>query len=276
MKHDFNKNKRKRTRHFKKKNKKSLKFLVPFTKLALKAAMVAGFIFLSGVALKALYKNFQKVEYFYVKKMVFKGCEKSKESDLYKLSGLDEKTSMISLDLNKLSRNIQRHPWVKSVSVKKQLPDRIMVGINEREPVAMVNLDNLYYVDSGSVVFKRLEKGDSTDFLVITGLTQEEAFSDDEDDKALLSDALSLIEMLKERKTFSDKDISEINLDSVRGITLFTYNGAMPIKVGHNFSHDRFNKLLRVMKELKKKSLLAEYIDIDYDKKVVVKIAANG
>jgi len=37
---------------------------------------------------------------------------------------------------------------VRSVSVRKAFPDRLVVRIEERRPVAMVNLDALYYVDA--------------------------------------------------------------------------------------------------------------------------------
>ncbi|MFC1855712.1 cell division protein FtsQ/DivIB, partial [Thermodesulfobacteriota bacterium] len=83
------------------------------------------------------------------------------------------------------------------------------------------------------------------------------------------------IEMLKERSSFSEKDISEINLNPDTGMTLFTYNSALPVKLGFDFSDDRFERLEMVFSELKKRSFMPEYIDLGYDNKVVVKVASN-
>ena len=276
MWHDVKKTQRRRTRHFQKRNPVTLRHFVPVFKFGIKLALFAGLMFLGTLACKGVYKKLLKAEYFYVNKMVFKGCEKADENKLYKISGVGNDTSMFSLDLRELAGNIKKDPWVKSVSVKKQLPDKLYVGITEREPIAIVNIKNLYYVDEDGVVFKKLSKGDDTNFLVITGLPKETAFGNSGESEELLSEAIALINMLEERDNFSGSDVSEINIDTMKGITLFTYKNATPIKIGFDFTHKRFDKLSRVLKELKRKSLTAEYIDIDYDKRVVVKLAVEN
>lgn len=276
MKKNLKKKPIRRTRHFKKKNPMTFKRLLPLLKTSLKVAALLALVLSSDFLFNKVYQRLEKVSYFHVRKMVFRGCENSKEKDLYKISSVTNTSSMLSLDLNKVAWNIEKHPWVKKVSIKKQLPEKLLVGIKEREPVAMLNLDNLYYVDAEGVVFKKVESGDDTDYLVITGLSEKDAFSKKDEDKRLLVKSIELINMLKERDTFSDRDVSEMNLDENNGITLFTYDNAMPIKIGFDFSNKRFDKLLRVMKELKEKSLKAEYIDIDYDERIVVKIATSA
>ena len=44
----------------------------------------------------------------------------------------------------------------------------------EREPVAVVNIGCLYYLDSNGELFKPLTEGDRLDFPVITGITDED------------------------------------------------------------------------------------------------------
>lgn len=273
---DVKKTQRRRTRHYKKRNPVTVRHFVPYFKFTVKAALFAGVLFLGSVTFDALYSKLLTVEYFYVQEMIFSGCEKANEDDLYEISGVDHSTSMLALDLKELTKKIKRHPWVKDVAVKKQMPDKVYIGIKERKPVAIVNIDNLYYVDSDAVVFEKLKKGDPTDFLLITGLTEETAFSASGESKDLLKEAVALVRLLSERDTFTDAEVSEINLNADKGITLFTYKNAIPIKVGFRFSHERFDKLDRVFAELKRRSITPEYIDIDYDKRVVVKVADPG
>jgi cell division protein FtsQ len=276
LKRDFKRKQIRRTKHFKRKNPLTFKDVVSAIKISLKIAAALGLVFFSGVLCEKAYQKLEDVSYFHIKRIAFKGCVKSNEDDLYELSGVNKKSSMFFVDLKNLAQKIEKHSWVKDVSVKKRMPDKLFIGVKEREPIAMINLDTLYYVDEGGIIFKKLEKGDDTDFPVITGLDKGSVFNKkNRNSKRLIARAINLIDMLKERDLFSDKDISEINLDAERGVTLFTYDNAMPIKVGFEFSHDRFDKLLRVFEEIREMALKAEYIDIDYDERVVVKVAAN-
>ena len=275
MKGDYKRKKVRRTKHFVKRNRLKLTDIVPALKSGVKGLMIISAASLVILMCGYLFNILKDSSYFHVRKMIFKGCENAKEEDLCKLSGVIGKESLFSVDPREIAKNISRHPWVKEASVKKQFPDKLNVYVEEREPIAMVNLDNLYYIDKEGVIFKKLEKEDDTDYLIITGLNEEEAFSDDIDGKDNIFQAISLIDMLSKRGAFSDKNVSEINLCDDKGIILFTYNDAIPIKVGARFSNNRFDRLERVFKELKKKSIRPEYIDIDYDKRVVVKTAAN-
>jgi cell division septal protein FtsQ len=271
---DYKRKKIRRTKHFRKKNRLTFNDIVPAIKVGMKAFIAVGVVSAVLVLCGYLFNKLKDSPYFYVNKMVFKGCEKVKGEDLYKLSKVDGNTSIFSLDMKEIAKNISKHPWVKKISVKKQFPNKLNIYVEERRPIAMVNLDNLYYIDEEGVIFKKLEKEDDSDFLVITGLSEDKAFSDDMESKKNILGAISLINMLSQRETFSDKDVSEINLDESVGITLFTYNDAIPIKVGTFFSNKRFDGLERVLEELKKKSIRPERIDIDYDKRIVVKAGA--
>lgn len=275
MTRDYKRKKIKRTKHFKKRNRLKLQDIVPVLKTGIRGVMIICAVSLVLLLCGYLFSKIKDSSYFHVKKMVFKGCENSKEEDLCKISGVIGEKSLFSIDPMVIAKKISSHPWVKEAGVKKQYPDKLNVYVKEREPVAIVSLDNLYYIDKEGTIFKKLEKEDKTDYLVITGLSEEEAFSDNKDDKDKIFKAIDLIKFLSKRDTFSDKNVSEINLCEDKGITLFTYNEAIPIKVGTQFSKSEFDRLDRVFKELKKKSMKPEYIDIDYDKRVVVKVAAK-
>lgn len=273
---DYKKNNVKRTKHFKRKNPVTVKSFVPALKMLFKVSVICTAIAVAVFLGIKAQKSLNSSEYFYIKQMVFKGCGKAKEEELYKLADIDDRTNLLALDLNDVVVKILRHPWIKNVNIKKQYPDKLFIGIEEREPVAMVNLDNLYYVDIDGEIFKKLEQDDSRDFIVISGLSAQKAFSNNAEDKKLVNRAISLIKMLKQRKSFTDNDVSEILLDERLGITLFTYNSAIPVRVGFQFQNDRFDRLTRVLGELDKSEKVPEYIDIDYNQKVVVKVAANN
>ncbi len=273
---DYKTRKIKRTKHFKKKNTLTVKDLVPFIKFGFKVTFLALMVITGYLAWGQVSSRLKEAPYFQVRKMAFKGCVKVREDELYAQSGITDETNLFALDMKELAANMTKHPWVKKVAVKKQYPDRLIVTVEEREPVAMVNLDRLYYIDEDGEVFKKVVKGDNTYYPVITGVSEYEAFSKRADDKKLIMKAISLIDMLQLRDDFTDKDISEINISEIDGLVLYTYRGALPVKVGHDISNKAFDRLVRVFKELDKMGVHSKFIDIDYDKRVVVRVETSS
>jgi len=77
-----------------------------------------------------------------------------------------------SVPAKEVARRLSGHPWVRSVSVRKSFPDRAGVRIEERTPVAMVNLDVLHYLDEEGRPFKRLTAYDPKNLAIVTGFSR--------------------------------------------------------------------------------------------------------
>jgi hypothetical protein len=81
------------------------------------------------------------------------------------------KRNIWAVPAGEVSRRLASHPWVRTVSVRKSFPDRLVVRIGEQRPVAMVNLDALWYVSDEGKPFKRLTAYDPKDLAIITGFS---------------------------------------------------------------------------------------------------------
>ncbi len=267
----------KRTKHYKKRHRITFKkdilpAILFFFKGVAAAAMLGGLLFLGHT----LYLKVKSSPYFYVRSVIFQGCDNASDKDLYALSGIKPNTSLLSMDAKVVSDKVANHPWVKRAITQKQLPNKLKIKVIEREPVAIVSLDGLYYLGESGVIFKKLEKADGADYIVVTGIKKSEAFSKKAKNRRKLTQVVKLIELLKSREVFNDKNVSEINLSRDNGITLYTYDGALSIKVGKSFSSGQFDRLVTILGKLKERDVSAERIDLDYDKRVVVKVMNNS
>ncbi len=129
-----------------------------------------------------------------------------------------------------IGRRLLTHPWVRSVSVRKVFPDRLVVRIEERKPAAMVNLDALYYVDEEGTIFKRLTAYDPKNFPIVTGFSRGELTARD---AVTLQNLRKTLELL--RCTDSGvlrQNISEVHFDAQEGYTLVTRDSGLQLKIG--------------------------------------------
>ena len=114
------------------------------------------------------------------------------------------------------------------------------------------------------------------DLPVLTGLSLKEWKAKDPEARALLHQALDLLDLLERKKGFSLKDVSEVHMSKKDGLTLYTLDGGIPIRVGRGELEDKLNRLEKVMPDLRNKLKDVEYLLLDYQRRVVVKMKDSG
>jgi cell division protein FtsQ len=135
-----------------------------------------------------------------------------------------------SLSKEEIGRRILSHPFVREVVVRKAFPDKLVVSIEEREPVAMVNLDALYYVDERGDIFKRLTAYDAKDFPIITGFSRDDLASRD---PVTVRNLKRTIDLLRHAEAGTlNRNISEVHFDAQDGFTLVTRDFGLQLKIG--------------------------------------------
>jgi len=145
------------------------------------------------------------------------------------LSGVP-KGNIWSLSSGDIGKRLLSHPWVRSVSVRKSFPDRLVVRIEERKPAAMINLDTLYYVDEEGTIFKRLTAYDPKNFPIVTGFSRTELTARD---AVTLQNLKKTLELLRSTESgVLRQNVSEVHFDAQEGYTLVTRDTGLQLKIG--------------------------------------------
>ncbi len=194
-------------------------------------------------------------------------------NEVVEQAGVRRGDSMLGLRLRRIGEQLAKNPWIETVQVRRYFPHTISIEVVERDPVAVVNMGFLYYMDAKGEVFKPLTQGDSLNFPVITGVTEEDLTRDPKGTKEMLTGALALMNMLNKGSSFTLADVSEIHIDKGFGLTLFTAVGGVPVRLGKEGYETKLARFATVYGELKEQMVAVEYIDCDYLDKIIVKKA---
>ena len=219
------------------------------------------------------YQYFQRSVPVNVGEVTIMGCMNSAESELVNLANVDFKANLANLDLREISSRLAKHPWVEKAKVKRDWSRRaLIIEVQERIPQALILLDDLYLVDRHGEVFKKAEPKDQLDFPVLTGLGTREVRGRDPQAVNLVGQALELLGILGQKKIFTPRDVSEIHLSKQNGLTVFTLKGGVPIRLGSGGLADKIDRLEKVLPDLQPKIKEVEYVELNYPRKVVVKM----
>jgi cell division protein FtsQ len=207
--------------------------------------------------------------YFKLHNIVVTGVNDGLREELIRISGIKERGNLLSLDPATIKRNIERHPWIKSVFLKKEFPHTLYIKAEHEEAVAIVLLEErMRLMDSEGVIFKEVARDDCIDFPVVTGLS-----TGDKKNGEYLKRVASFLDALYIGDTpLSVKELSEVHVEEDGTLTI--YFNRLPFKVffgGDDFIR-KIDSLRRIIKHLRSAHRLyqARSIDLDYSDRAIV------
>ena len=212
-------------------------------------------------------------EHVIPRQVVVEGIDILSKDDVLHLMKLPVNVSSYDLDLTTIQQNILANSFVKSVVVRRDSPDRLLVDVTERTPAAILLSNGMFYVDEDGIVLPYLATTEKYDIPVITGLDSAKGIRSgmrltNQD----LLDALQIIRTAKEVSDGLAHSISEIRVRKGHDIVLYTADAGIPIIFGKG---DIAKKLVK-LDAFRRKFLQnisttdIQYIDIRFDDQVVV------
>jgi len=226
---------------------------------------------LAGGILYGSYRAIKTVTLFSLKSIEVSNARHLTRDEILGLAGVEMGKDLLRMNLKRMGEHILQNPWVETVQINRYFPDGLSIVITEREPVAIVNMGFIYYLDGKANVFKVLNQGDKLDFPIVTGFSEEALGSDPKGTREALEETCLLLKILRENGAFILADVSEIHYDKGYGFTLFTASGALPVKVGSGDFPAKVERFARIYRDLMVQLPSIHYIDLDYSDKIIVK-----
>lgn len=235
-----------------------------------------GVVYVSAIALfivtgLGFYKYLLTLSYFDIKEITIMGGDKVSTREIIRDSGINVGENLLSTDVNEVRNGVEKHPWIKKAEVRRLFPSELEISVLERVPVALIKFDDIYYIDGDGVVFERVASEDEISLPIITGVEMKEILEDDSSGSDGIFKALSFMEIFKKNNFNYIGEISEIRVDKINGLTLYTMNGAVKIDIGNGDFENRLYRLESIATNLKSGLNGVEFVDLDYEKKGVVR-----
>ncbi len=226
---------------------------------ALKVSVVIGIATTIAFCMVYAY-NFAIIDpYFQLNSTTVRGCEKVSEEAILEIAGIVPSMNILSMNLDRMKKRIRANPWVEDVFTGRELPNRLVVEIIERNAAAIIKKnEKLYIVDWNGEVFKGFQKGDAVDLPLLTGFYEGNRLKE-----KLLKKGLKLLHYLSRNRVFPGTgNVSEIMGNDIYGFTLIT-DERLLLELGFGNYNEKLRRLNQVMVELVKKDMGNVFLRID-------------
>ena len=148
------------------------------------------------------------------------------------LMGVGEHDNIFAIEPDELARSVQGDPWIARATVRRGLPDSLIVEVVENRPAVVVELGGLYLADATGKVFKRaaIERGEGVGLPIVTGLLREDYVERPDEVQESIRDALSVFALFQSGE--NRPTLGEIHLHPRHGTTLLTHDDAVAVRLG--------------------------------------------
>ncbi|HPD56841.1 MAG TPA: FtsQ-type POTRA domain-containing protein [Smithellaceae bacterium] len=232
--------------------------------ILLAAVLCCAFIYVYCLLLSATY--------FSIKETDVRGLKELTQKDILTLAEVKPAQNLLAINKKAIAKRVAENPWVKNIYVGRELPDRLVLELRERQPLTLLQIKNDFYlVDTEGDVFKKVNEGDETDLPVITGLdavgkTKEPYFSS----------ALKLVATLQNTRKYGYLgSVSEVNINEIFGLSVLTERGFY-LRLGTDGLESKLGKVKAVMADLEKKGMLKGLICFDLTDNSKITVQRKG
>jgi cell division septal protein FtsQ len=223
-----------------------------------------------------VYVHLLENSFFRVREVKIEGCRKIAPETLLSLIRMEGMPNLFTVSLSKVARRLESHPWIERVRARKVFPNKILIQVEERKPIAILQLEDLYYIDTKGVIFSSVGDRDEYNYPFLTGLTRQVLEKDPEEAKKLITKALELLRIVEKEKVPPLEEISEIQMEKIFGIHCFTRAEGVEVRMGWEHFGEKLKRLSLIWSDLQKRGFSAASIDCSDLKRMVVKKIPRG
>jgi len=238
--------------------------LVPLARVARRGLLPALVLGVLVAGATAAFRYVATGPYFRLRHVEVSGLSRVDEAELLVRAHLTMGvTDTLELDEDLVRESLERHPWIASARVRKQLPDRLRIAVTERRAVAVVLLDRPVLADPFATLFALPTRPADHDLPVVTGLRAAALRAGDEVESRRLKTALAAAREWRRQGLHEVEALSEVRPDPVMGLTLVTADNGTEVRLGHGELAGRIGRLKRVLQGVAERGRRAAYVLLD-------------
>ena len=250
----------------------------PSRKFKLLFKAVTGLVLIAGIGFgsRLVYNILCHSDFFQITAVKIHGNRMTSKEQISALSRIDIHSNLLAVNVAQVESVLESHPWIARAEVIRDWPNRLLIILQEKNPVALLNRDTgMFYLDNKGEIIAAVSPSQELDFPVITGL---ENFEFNTVPSGTIPEPLTEVYALlrlanRNNPILPEQNISEIHIADNGKLILYLLDRPFPIYLGSDGKiSTRYYRLVKILKDLYKTQEFSEvsYIRLDYQKDTIL------
>jgi cell division protein FtsQ len=186
-------------------------------------------------------------DFLAVEEIRVKGVRNIDTLRVLELAGVATGTSLLSIKPREISGRIGQTAWANGVRVRRLLPGTVLIAVEERKPIALVNTGEIGLVDPAGVLLP-LTAGQYLDLPLFSGLKDT---VDEQGIRRLTPESTGrmsrMMETLRQSKALTTGRISQVSFDTYDRIRLRLEALPVVVHIDETRLEESFSRLALLM-----------------------------
>jgi cell division protein FtsQ len=122
--------------------------VISFVKIAVIAVLVCGGAVFGAMRLRAWLESSPRLV---VRTIEIRGNVRTNKEEITRLSRLREGMRMLGVKPSQAEQAVLANSWIRRARVSRSFPDKVIIAVEERTPIALVNVGRICYLDDEGV-----------------------------------------------------------------------------------------------------------------------------
>lgn len=204
------------------------------------------------------------------------GTHNVPHAQVMEVLGGDIGRNIFFIPLTERKAQLEKIPWVESASVMRFVPNRLVVEIHERTPIAFARLGSrISLIDAGGTLMELPIGKQKYSFPVITGINPGEPLSTR---AARMKIYVELVRQLDSDGNHYSQDVSEIDLSDHDDVKVLTNDagGAVLVHLGASDFLSRYKVYVTHLQAWRQQFDKLDSVDLRYDHQIIVNPDQHG
>ena len=189
-------------------------------------------------------------------------------------AGVEVGANVWDVDADAVARRLLGNGWIRSASVRRELPDRVVLQVREQRPVAILAVADespgLYFLATNARIFAPVPATNARDLPIVTGLARADLAGTDAFGPRALRSALVLLRRAARRPELGT--ISEVHVDRAEGLVLLPERPALAIEIGWSDYDTKLARVAEVLPRWKGREGELRTVSCLFDDDVIVRL----
>lgn len=235
---------------------------------------------------------------FAVADVILVGNRLVQRDEVLAIMGLPKGINIFRANLPEAARQLERDPRVQEAFLRRQFPNRLVVSLVEKRPIAIINLDRLYGIDANADLVPLPVSARLPNLPIITGFVTTSAGRlqtervvdltrrDLSASAAVAADirahqtavqtptvrrALDVVEAIRAISPGLLDEISEVHVEDPDDPILFTVKNGVEIRLGVGRYGEKLARLATTFQRLKRDGITTVSIDLRFDRLAIIR-----
>ncbi len=222
------------------------------------------------VAAMHAYNYATTADRFMVQNVEFSGLTRVATVELEPLIDDLAGQNLLLAPLESYAQRLTLHPRVRHAQLRRVLPDKVAVTVEEREPVALVFTGEFFEVDTDGVVMSRDSFTDMLDLPIISGIAAESVQPGRRSDSDELRSALIALQACHRYGGELADDVSEIAI-AKEGVVIRSLSRHQVLVLGEGDFDAKLKKYFLLKDTMSTAERDARWVDLRFQDQVVLR-----